>query len=1012
MQVVKYVVFININVGLIKLLIMNKLLRIIGLSFILLVIQVRMFAQETQVNNIGHSIEFDITDISIFDERVFFMYNLVNDNRFDIEVSDRDGIFVVKNKETNTFYNLKESFESFRKQNAIQFSEMSKEEASELSYRYKSLIPNKIYASLMMDTYVQWRQNNTCASADPFCTDNGLYQFPAGVNAGSGESGPNYDCLNTTPNPAWYYMRMDNPGNMNIYMYSTPSKDIDFCCWGPFSDPESPCPYGLTSSKVVSCSYSSNATETCAIPSSAQTGDYFILVITNYSNAQCNISFSKTSGSGTTDCSILPPLVNNDGPYCVGETIQLSANANGQSGASFNWTGPGGYTSTQQNPTRPNCTTAMSGTYTCTITIGNQSENASTNVEVNTIPVANAGNDQQVNYNNSATLTATAVSGASYSWQPANKINGANNTQTIHTVSLTEATTFTLTVTKNGCSDTDQVTVTVGAQMTASVAADENDICQGGTTTLRATAAGGNGTYNYSWAPAQYVNNPTSANTTVKNTLNPGDYTFTCTINDGQATMSPQVSLHINEAEDQTTTVAVCPSELPYILELPDGTTQSFNQGTGDAGWHTTVPNQFGCLVNVSLYLTVNDVVENEFPIETCNEPYTFVDNGVIIKVLENTCVFDTVYPYGECEKHVIIHFTRHQVYDANYAGTYVADNYPEHHCDSYTWTGTDANGHVFGNGQTYNQRGNFTHTFHSIHGCDSIVTLHLDENNLSFTVDGPQPTQLTDACKNNAGYYMWGPSSVGKKIWTSDTINGSLYDHTFAGMSSKGCDSIGHIKIRLYSRPHVNEELNGKSFVIPGLGFIPYVYEYSVAGLFGAGVETDHPAEYIWEVFSYYDTPNHVPGTENETLWYVQSSETDPKTALLYVNEEGNALLRCTIKTMCGNISTEKFIYTEGYQTGQNINEINYDNLVNVFPNPSDGNIYIGYSEFLSSEQLTISIFSYNGMMIDQFYSNTDNNVTEYSTYKLPNGLYFIRITGKDFSVTKKLVLKGSSKN
>jgi len=64
-------------------------------------------------------------------------------------------------------------------------------------------------------------QNNLCEDADPFCTGS-IYTFPAGVNAGYGQQGPDYNCLLTTPNPAWYYMMIDDPGSISIYMYSTP----------------------------------------------------------------------------------------------------------------------------------------------------------------------------------------------------------------------------------------------------------------------------------------------------------------------------------------------------------------------------------------------------------------------------------------------------------------------------------------------------------------------------------------------------------------------------------------------------------------------------------------------------------------------------------------------------------------------------------------------------------------------------------------------------------------------
>ena len=82
------------------------------------------------------------------------------------------------------------------------------------------------------------------------------------------------------------------------------------------------------------------------------------------------------------------------------------------------------------------------------------------------------------------------------------------------------------------------------------------------------------------------------------------------------------------------------------------------------------------------------------------------------------------------------------------------------------------------------------------------------------------------------------------------------------------------------------------------------------------------------------------------------------------------------------------------------------YENMVNIFPNPSQGELYIGYSETLAETPLIISVYSYNGTLIDKFYSNTNNNVTEYSTYGLANGIYFVRISGNDFAVTKKFVL------
>ena len=82
-----------------------------------------------------------------------------------------------------------------------------------------------------------------------------------------------------------------------------PLVDIDFICWGPFADTITMCD-SLTAAYVEDCSYSPNPTETCDIIN-AVTGQFYVLLITNYSNQICNIDFSQTGGNGTTDCCIL-----------------------------------------------------------------------------------------------------------------------------------------------------------------------------------------------------------------------------------------------------------------------------------------------------------------------------------------------------------------------------------------------------------------------------------------------------------------------------------------------------------------------------------------------------------------------------------------------------------------------------------------------------------------------------------------------------------------------------------
>ena len=143
-------------------------------------------------------------------------------------------------------------------------------------------------------------QSSDCANADGFCTGTN-YTFPASTNT-TAPVGPDYGCLGTQPNPAFYFLQIDQPGNLTITMQSTPLVDIDFICWGPFNDPATMCD-NLTAANTEDCSYSTAAIEDCDI-TNAVVGQYYVLLITNYSNINCNIDFSQTGGNGTTNCCI------------------------------------------------------------------------------------------------------------------------------------------------------------------------------------------------------------------------------------------------------------------------------------------------------------------------------------------------------------------------------------------------------------------------------------------------------------------------------------------------------------------------------------------------------------------------------------------------------------------------------------------------------------------------------------------------------------------------------------
>ncbi|WP_237747127.1 T9SS type B sorting domain-containing protein [Dokdonia sp. MED134] len=190
----------------------------------------------------------------------------------------------------------------------------------------------------------------TCAEAVPFCTEDLAQPFdncyPGSPNpncTSSGENGPFYDCLGSTPYPTWYFLQIDQPGdlafqitqNTSIDDDGTPTGtglDVDFIVWGPFSD-TNVCG-NLTEANVEDCSFSGAAVEQVLIQN-AQVGDIYVFLVTNYSgisgnpDSQGEIYIEQTNqnnnNAGTTDCSIVNASLGADQEVCDGETVTLDA---------------------------------------------------------------------------------------------------------------------------------------------------------------------------------------------------------------------------------------------------------------------------------------------------------------------------------------------------------------------------------------------------------------------------------------------------------------------------------------------------------------------------------------------------------------------------------------------------------------------------------------------------------------------------------------------------------------
>lgn len=205
----------------------------------------------------------------------------------------------------------------------------------------------KIFTVLLLFVIATVTAQNNCENAKPFCAGGVSGEtFPASTNITSAQTGPNYGCLGSTPNPAWYFLQINQSGNLDILIQGTittppsPGQDVDFICWGPFNSLQGICD-SLTLNKIVDCSYSASFTETLNIVNGIS-GQYYLVLITNFANVVQNIEFTQYAGNGTTNCG----LVGSNSKICAGNSATVVASNSGSLTSPTYSMNPGGLTST------------------------------------------------------------------------------------------------------------------------------------------------------------------------------------------------------------------------------------------------------------------------------------------------------------------------------------------------------------------------------------------------------------------------------------------------------------------------------------------------------------------------------------------------------------------------------------------------------------------------------------------------------------------------------------------
>jgi hypothetical protein len=286
-------------------------------------------------------------------------------------------------------------------------------------------------------------------------------------------------------------------------------------------------------------------------PTVSQTGTY---ILTTTGSNGCT---SVASAEVIPDQSIPQINITTGTITCAIPSIQLTATSSNQPNATWQWTGPGGFTSTQQNPT-----VTVPGNYSVVATAPNGCSNSTGGTVIGDTQGPNvsiATPDELDCTTTQVSLLATVSASGSYQyqWSGGTILSGANSPNP--TVSQAAIYTVTVTNNSNGCTTTEDVEVEVNPATPSGVAKQEKDIsCYGRTdgALVIDSVQGGTPPYVYS------VDNQPFTTGTLFNALPPGVHSL--------------VVQDVNGCEYETTFELEEPEEL--IVALGPDTTVLFGQ--------------------------------------------------------------------------------------------------------------------------------------------------------------------------------------------------------------------------------------------------------------------------------------------------------------------------------------------------------------------------------------------------------------------------------------------------
>ncbi len=382
------------------------------------------------------------------------------------------------------------------------------------------------------------------------------------------------------------------------------------------------------------------------------------------------------------------------------------------------------------------------------------------------------------------------------------------------------------------------------------------------------------------------------------------------------------------------------------------------------------IPNFVGCDSIINIYLTITHPSEKTFKYRECG---SVILNGTGKKVSKSGIYIDTFIGWGGCDS-IIIHEVEILQNSSATANLNLC---------SFVACPTDKN-------VVYKQPGIYYDTIKNVAGCDSLIT---------YNVISAKTTGETDiiACKSFK-------SPSGNATWTES----GTYRDTLYGGNYKACDSFVVINLTVIKPQNAQKSVTacesytspgGKRVTTSGKIFETYKSQLGCDSIIQTIdvtiVNIDLKINRDWNTL--ISASKDASGAKFQWLDCQQNlQKIDGETSAEFA-ASGNGEYAVEI-TQGSCIDTSRcmvFAFTSKEEMGKTV--------VQVYPNPNDGNWQLQLTEPIRNARVTI--WDATGKLIwESFYENLESKAIETN---LQTGMYTVLITGDEVRYALPLMIK-----